>query len=215
MIKLQNISFSYKENLSLLNSVNYNFEKGVYFILGNNGIGKSTLLKIIMGILTPNEGKVLLNNKDVTCIKRGELARSMGYLSSDIDYQLFANCVYDEIFFPLQYILKDKEKAEKQTEIALENFRLIHLLDKPPLRLSEGEKKRLLLACISSLQVNTLILDEPSASLDEFNRKFLANYLNQIRKDKLIIIATHDKEFIDAVEGKILKMTNEGNIYEN
>jgi len=211
MISLNSVSFSYLS--PVLVDINYNFDKGVFFITGKNGVGKSTLLKIIMGLIKPLCGDVFIEHENLKHKTLGETGRLIGYLSSEVTYQLFASCVYDEIFFPLEFIGKTKEQAENLTIQALKTYRLVDILDRSPLKLSCGEKKRLLLACISTIDPPYLVFDEPTASLDKQNRDFLMDYIKEQSLNKTIIIATHDYDLIEKVKGKVLEI-DKGKLYE-
>ena len=156
MIKLNNISFSYNNSHQIFSDMSFEFKEGIYYITGKNGSGKTTLLKLIMGLLKPSKGEIIINNQNNTKLKRGEIGKLIGYMSSEVKYQLFANCVYDEIFFPLEYIY-GKERAEAITVKTLKKFNLIDLLDREPLRLSDGEKKRVLLSCITTLDRKSVV----------------------------------------------------------
>lgn len=214
-INVENLSFSYEKNNKILNNINFNAkENEAIGIIGANGVGKSTLLKLLVGLDLNYEGKInigktILNKKNLNKIRE-----NIGYVFQDSDNQLFMSNVYDDIAFgPRNYGLLEEE-VKSRVENALSMVHIEGLKNKKTYKLSGGEKKLVAIATIFSMKPNIILMDEPSIALDPRNRRNLINILNEFKQLK--IIASHDLDMIlDTcnrtiliADGKIIKDGN-------
>lgn len=214
-INVENLSFSYEKNNKILNNINFNAkENEAIGIIGANGVGKSTLLKLLVGLDLNYEGKInigktILNKKNLNKIRE-----NIGYVFQDSDNQLFMSNVYDDIAFgPRNYGLLEEE-VKSRVENALSMVHIEGLKNKKTYKLSGGEKKLVAIATIFSMKPNIILMDEPSIALDPRNRRNLINILNEFKQLK--IIASHDLDMIlDTcnrtiliADGKIIKDCN-------
>lgn len=203
VFSLENISFSYPQGEPLLNGLTLDIRAGERVsVLGANGCGKSTLLKILAGLLLPQSGIFTAFGNP---IKPGSLNgkaaaayhRRVGYIFQDSEVQLFCSTVYDELSFGLLQLGLPGETVKNRVLELSSQLGLDKLLDKPPFRLSGGEKKKVAVACVLIMNPEVLILDEPTNSLDPRSQAWLLHLLGALGKaGKTLIFATHNLELV-------------------
>ncbi|NCA67355.1 MAG: ABC transporter ATP-binding protein [Clostridia bacterium] len=214
IIQIVDLCFSYNKSKKILENVTYIFESGKAYILsGANGSGKTTLTRLIMGLLKPNMGSVSIDNEPLINPSKLRLADKIGYLFQNTDMQLFANTVYEELAFPYQITGAYNNDIENKIDITLKEFGLDGLYDRFPLLLSGGEKQRLALATIFIRDVQFLILDEPSSSIDQEGKIFLAELINRfVEQGGGVIVISHDEELKDMINNPVHISLNEGRL---
>lgn len=206
MIVVENLTFKYKDRIALDNiSVNIN-EKESVAIIGPNGSGKSTFLKILNGIVFPNRGKYLFNGEEITEKKLNDTRFSklfhkrIGFVFQNPDAQLFCSTVFEEVAFgPMQMGFSEKE-VNKRVNDCLNILNIEKIKHEHPYNLSVGEKKRVAIASVLSMNPEVLTLDEPMSGVDPKGKKFLKELLIKLNEaGKTIICATHDFEYVQGV----------------
>lgn len=214
-IEIKNLSFRYsKKSPNVLENLSYIFEGGnIYFLEGKNGVGKTTLGKIIMGLLKPTSGYISFDGEDSSKIKPADRAKKIGYMFQNPALQLFAPTVFDELAFPFEIMGTMDEHIMDNIQEALKKFNLYEAKDRSPLTMSYGEMQRLALAGISLRNVDFLILDEPSSALDEEGRNFLISYLEDFsRNGGGVILFSHDEDTLSKINGVIEIVLDNGSI---
>jgi cobalt/nickel transport system ATP-binding protein len=217
IIRVDDVSYSYYEKIPALSCVNIGLSEGEKFaVIGSNGSGKSTLLKVMNGLLYPPRGKVYFRGEEVTeeSLKNRAFLRllrsSVGYVFQDSDVHLFCPSVLDELMFgPLQLGLSDDE-AHERTKGVLEMLEISHLQDRPSYMLSGGEKKRVAIGSILTMNPGVLLLDEPMSGLDPKTRSFLIEmmiFLNEA--GKTLVIATHDLSLISELQCRVAVLSED------
>ena len=179
-------------------------------ILGANGCGKSTLLKLLDGLYFPSQGEVFAFGQKLSEAAFMEEAfhfafrRRVGLLFQDSDVQLFSPSVWDEVAFaPLQMGLKREEVIER-VEGALKTLRIESLRERAPHRLSGGEKKRVALASLLSLDPQVWLMDEPTAGLDPRSAAWLDDFIyDQGEHGRTTVIATHDLALVESIAERV------------
>jgi cobalt/nickel transport system ATP-binding protein len=168
-------------------------------IVGANGSGKSTLLKMLDGLVFPTGGALRAFGAPLTedaledpAFRRDFRAR-VGFVFQEADVQLFCSDAYDELAFgPLQLGLARGE-VERRVREAARQLRIEQVLDRPPYTLSGGEKKRVAIASVLTMQPHVLLLDEPTNALDPRSQVWLLDVLEQWRSEgRTVVMATHD-----------------------
>lgn len=219
MIKLENVCYSYN-GLVALRYVNLEINKGDTIVLqGSNGCGKSTLLKLLNGLIFAEEGEYYFDGELITPSKMKDsrfsksFHKRIGFVFQNPDVQLFCNNVYDEISFgPLQMELS-YEEIEKRVSDLLTLLNIEHLKDRAPYHLSGGEKKRVALASVLSMNPEVLVLDEPLAGLDKSTQDWLIDFLQELQSaGKTLIISTHDDSLAHLLGDRIVYMNEDHTI---
>ena len=194
-IECRNISFSYENGTEVLKNISFRaIAKEAVGIIGANGVGKSTLLRILVGLELNFAGEVSVDQTPVNKKNLAEIRSKIGYLFQDSDNQLFTQTVYNDVAFgPRNYGLKEDE-VDKRVQSALNTMGITHLKDKQIYKMSGGEKKLASIATILAMEPEIILLDEPSIALDPKNRRTLIQTLNNL--DYIKIIASHDLDMI-------------------
>ena len=218
IISVSDLSFGYDSKRKVLENINFQLKKGESVgLVGANGVGKSTILRILVGLNTGFQGDVMVNNIPLEKKNLKTIRKNIGYVFQDADSQLFMSTVFDDVAFaPRNYGMSEAEVNEKTME-ALKVEHIEQLKDKQIYKLSGGEKKLASIATILSTEPDVILMDEPSVALDPKNRRNLINILNRLNQAK--IIASHDLNMImDTCERTILlsdgKIIKDGNTKE-
>lgn len=194
IIQLKNVWFRYeKGHHDVLKGISISVPKGSWYcVLGGNGSGKSTMLKVICGILKQQKGKVFIDG-----IQIGKKVYEKIAMLPQNPQAIFTEItVEEELFESMAFIeMKDSEKISK-VEQMLEQMKIVHLRKANPYDLSGGEQQRLALGKILLLEPTILLLDEPTKSLDPFFKRSLAKILKDLQNDGMtIFMVSHDVEF--------------------
>ena len=192
-MELDRISFSYK-NEKIISELSYSFNSGnVYGIIGDNGVGKSTLFKIMSGLLKEQKGNLSINGE---IIKKAKRKRRIYYLSNNPDSNLFEASLEDELRL-------NDSKAD--IDLILHQFHLEEAKDLHPQILSGGQKQRLTIAAAELLERDVYLFDEPTSGLDGHNMQIISERMKGLQeKQKIILIISHDYEFLMTSCNKIL-----------
>lgn len=199
MIKLENVTFRYpKAGENIVDGLNMEFMPGAITALtGKNGCGKTTVTKLIVGILRPLMGRVSIDGIDTAKLDLFDIGRMVGYVFQDPSRQLFCDSVINEVKYGLLNMGLSQQQAQKLAMDQLEIFHIAHLAQKYPGKLSQGEKQRTALACALSMNTGYVVLDEPTTGLDMRSRRELGEMLVKIRNSgKGVVIVSHEEEFI-------------------
>jgi energy-coupling factor transport system ATP-binding protein len=208
-IILENVSFSYSRKTPLetlaLRDINLRIEKGEFVgILGEKGAGKSTLTKLLNGLLKPETGTVRVDGLDPSL---REAKRRIGMVFQQAADQLFCKSVYEEIAFGPQNFGYSKKETEERVYEAIEAVSLDHsILSRDPFSLSGGEMQRVALASALALRPDYLILDEPITGLDPVGKKEILDVLKKVKGlGTAVITVTHNlKGFFPLLEKIVL-----------
>ncbi len=197
---LRTVSHSYRSGGAALSGIELTVEPGQHVaVVGANGSGKSTLLKMLDGLVFPTAGEVLAFGTPLTeealeaPAFRRDFRSRVGFVFQDADVQLFCASVLDELAFgPLQLGLPEDEVRRRVDEVA-GHLRIEKLLDRPPYSLSGGEKKRVAIASVITMEPHVLLLDEPTNALDPRSQVWLLDVLEDWRREgRTVVMATHD-----------------------
>jgi cobalt transport protein ATP-binding subunit len=210
IVSVEDVKFSYPAGVSALKGVSLEIRKGEKVaILGPNGSGKSTLILLIAGLLNPTKGKIKVFGQPTTSKDFPKLRSRIGLVFQDPDDQLFTPTVREDVEYgPKNLGLPAKVISERCDHI-LEDIDISHLKDRPPHRLSFGEKKKVSLATALILRPELLILDEPTANLDLLSRRALIDLLNELNAEgTTIVISTHDVEALPELADRVIVVSH-------
>jgi cobalt/nickel transport system ATP-binding protein len=194
-VEVKDLEYSYPGGVEALRGISFTITHGESVgIVGANGAGKSTLLLHLIGALVPTKGLVRVGDYPLTKDTLAHIRKSVGMIFQNPDDQLFMPTVYDDVAFgPLNMGLPPEEVDIKVIQ-ALETVGALHLKDRPPYKLSGGEKRAVTIASVLSMSPNILVMDEPSDALDPLARRRLINLLATFEHTK--IIASHDLDLV-------------------
>jgi cobalt/nickel transport system ATP-binding protein len=200
MLELRGVSYAYDDRFVALDDLSLTIERGERVaLLGANGCGKSTLLKVLDGLLFPSTGSYRAFDIDITesALDDDQVNRAfrgrVGFVFQNSDAQVFSPCVRDEIAFgPLSLGLAAAEVRERVDDV-LAMLGIEELADRPPYLLSGGDKKRVAIASVLSMNPEVLLFDEPTAALDPRTQSWLLDLLAALTgAGKTIVVASHD-----------------------
>lgn len=204
VLEVENLNYVYIDGYKALSNISFQVERGSkVFFHGSNGAGKTTLFQCLNGLLKVTDGVIKLYGDVIK--KEKERMKSIGMVFQNPNDQIIAGSVFDEIAFgPLNMGLSDEEVIYR-TKQAMKVMDIEDLCDKPPHFLSYGQKKRVAIASILSMNQKIIILDEPTAGLDVKQAEELISILNNLSKEGItLLISTHDIEFSFKCANKIV-----------
>ncbi|MCG8341321.1 MAG: energy-coupling factor ABC transporter ATP-binding protein [Chlorobiales bacterium] len=198
-ITVNNLNFSYPGNVKVFHSLNLSIGNGDRAgITGANGAGKSTLFLLLMGLLEPRSGSISLWGKKIVSAKEFREARlKTGFLFQDPDDQLFLPTVEEDIAFALLNRGVSRANAVIKVDRLCKTFHIEHLKKRVPFHLSWGQKRLVSLAGALVTEPELLLLDEPTAGVDDEVIDIILDYLKDFRGTMLI--SSHDKTFLDSL----------------
>ena len=219
IINLSHINYNYEE-VSALNDISLEIYAGeLIFFTGPNGCGKSTLFKLLNGLIFPTKGEYYFDNKkiDKNTLQDNMFAKNfnkrIGYIFQNPDVQLFNATVYDEIAFGPRQMNLNEEIIHQRINELLIYLNIQHLQDRPPYHLSGGEQKKVALAAILALNPDVLMIDEPLNGLDNKTRQWFKEFLMDfIKANKTILISTHEQELLSLPHSRIIKFNDKHTI---
>ncbi len=193
-LDIQGLHFSYPDGRKALRGVSLFINPGEKTALvGPNGSGKSTLLLHLNGILR-GEGGIRVCGKELTDDSLRQIRALVGLVFQDPDDQLFSQSVYEDVAFGPLYMGLPKEGLAQKVRQALEDVGMAGSEERVPHHLSEGEKKRVAIATVLSMDPEVLVLDEPTAGLDPRGRRELIQLLRGL--PQTMLVATHDMRMV-------------------
>ena len=195
VLSLKDVSFSYRPGREVLKGVSLSVERGEQVaLIGANGVGKSTLLKLFVGLLEPQSGSVEVCGMSVERKNLAAVRRTAGYVFQDAESQLFLANVWEDVAFGPRNEGLAEDEVRKRTADALESVGISSLAQEHVYRLSGGQKRLASIATVLALRPDVLLLDEPTLALDPRNRCMVIRALGDLPCAKLI--ATHDLDFV-------------------
>lgn len=212
-IEIKNLYFHYKIQEEVLSGISLDFDSSSTAIIGQNGAGKTTFVKLLKGLLKPTEGEIIINGIDTKATTVAELAKHIGLVFQNPNDQIFKNKVIDEIMFGPLKIGKNLSEAEKISMKALETVGLQDMKNENPYDLSLAERKLISIASILAMDTDIIIFDEPTIAQDYAGKEKIKGIIKELSaKGKLVIAILHDMDFVAETfertlvfaEGKVL-----------
>ena len=194
MIEFQHVSFAYEKDRPVLRDLSFRINRGeAVGLIGANGAGKSTVMKLLLGLLQ-GEGKIFVDGTEVRRETLGEIRKKLGFVLQNSDNQMFMPTVYEDmIFAPLNYMLS-REEADARVDAVLARLHLEYLKHRYNHKISGGEKRMAAIATILAMEPETILMDEPTSALDPYNRRIVINTIRELEQTKLI--TSHDLDMI-------------------
>lgn len=205
IVQARALSYAYPDGQQALKNLNFSIHHGESVgVIGSNGAGKSTLLLHLNGVLKPTAGEVRIGDFPVCKATLAQVRRSVGLVFQEPDDQLFMPTVYDDVAFGPINMGLPADEVSAQVAQALATVGAGHLAQRPPYRLSGGEKRSVAIAAVLAMSPSILVMDEPSAGLDPAARRRLINLLKGFNHTR--IIATHDLDLVLDLCSRVLVM---------
>lgn len=197
IIDVQHLSFGYDEDTLTIDDISFSIEKGSYTtILGHNGSGKSTIAKLLMGLLEKKSGEIVIGRIPLTEETLNQVRSQIGIVFQNPDNQFIGATVRDDIAFGLENNCVDPALMDDIINEYAKKVNMYEFLDHEPTKLSGGQKQRVAIAGILAMSPSIIILDEATSMLDPKGRNEINALVHQLNKDKnmTIVSITHDIE---------------------
>ena len=199
LLCIDQLTYSYDGEVNALDAVSFTVNKGEFVsILGKNGSGKSTITKLVMGVLKPDQGSILLNGQDLSELSIYQRSQKVGVVLQNPNHMISHHMIYDEVAFGLVNSGLSEKDIEEKVLNALNLCGLSRFRHWPIDALSYGQKKRVTIASILVLEPELLILDEPTAGQDYKNYTSMLDFIHQLNQQLglTVIIISHDMHLV-------------------
>lgn len=211
LIELRNVVFSYAGH-TVVDGVSLQVNRGeLVALLGPNGCGKTTIMRLINGLEVPSAGTYLFDGETVDAayladpVRSQRFHRRVGFVFQNADAQLFCATVGEEVAFGPAQMGLPADELERRVRDAMELFQVADLVDASPYQLSGGQKKRVALAAIVSMNPDILVLDEPTNGLDEDSCDIVVGFLlAYVAAGKTVLMSTHHQDLVRRLEARAI-----------
>jgi energy-coupling factor transporter ATP-binding protein EcfA2 len=198
-VEVNNVTYTYPGTISpAISNITFSIPKGQFVgIIGQNGGGKTTIMKCLVGLIKPPQGEIRLDGKPLTVQKVGDIATQIGLILQNPDTQLFCMSVEEEIRFGLENLRLDPAEIDRRTEEALRITGLEPFRNLYPFKLSLGDRRKVAVASIVAMRPQVLIFDEPLTGQDYKGRYELVNLAAELHQaGHTVIMISHDMELV-------------------
>ncbi|HFQ5065322.1 TPA: ABC transporter ATP-binding protein [Vibrio vulnificus] len=199
LLDVRNLTYSYDGEKNALEGVSFNVQRGEFVsILGKNGSGKSTITKLIMGVIEPDDGTMHLNGQDLSELTIFERSQKVGVVMQNPNHMISHHMIFDEVAFGLRNRGWDEQQVNDKVLEVLELCGLSKYRHWPIEALSYGQKKRVTIASILALEPELLILDEPTAGQDYRNYTSMLSFIEKLNRELgiTVVIISHDMHLV-------------------
>ena len=196
-IHVENLTFSYDKEKNAVENVSFSIKEGSYTtIIGHNGSGKSTIAKLLIGLLEKDHGNIFVDGEELTYESLFHIRNKVGIVFQNPDNQFIGATVADDIAFGLENHQVPTEKMQSIIEQYAKKVKMTRYLQSEPTRLSGGQKQRVAIAGVLAMQPSIIIFDESTSMLDPQGKAEINELIQQIHKDSKITMVsiTHDIE---------------------
>ncbi|CAE6931032.1 ATPase component [Vibrio sp. B1REV9] len=199
LLAVRNLTYSYDGEKNALEDVSFDVKRGEFVsILGKNGSGKSTITKLVMGVVEPDNGTMMLNGQDLSELTIFERSQKVGVVMQNPNHMISHHMIFDEIAFGLRNRDVDEQQVQRKVLEVLELCGLSKYRHWPIEALSYGQKKRVTIASILALEPELLILDEPTAGQDYRNYTSMLSFIERLNRELgiTVMIISHDMHLV-------------------
>ncbi|MFW5999363.1 MAG: energy-coupling factor ABC transporter ATP-binding protein [Halanaerobiaceae bacterium] len=211
-ILVNDLFFHYQEETPVLIDVNLELDRGTVAIIGQNGAGKTTFVKLLKGLLKPVQGEIFINGNNIKEKSAASLAGEIGLVFQNPSDQIFKNNVLAEVMFGPINLGFNEDEAEERARKAISRVNLEEVTGENPYDLSLAERKLITIASILAMDPEIIIFDEPTIGQDYKNIELIKRIIREEeKKDKLIITINHDMDFVAEVFNRVI-VFNQGQI---
>ncbi len=210
-VVFKEVSFSYSNGFAL-RDISFTIRSGeLALIMGPNGSGKTTVLKLMAGMLKPLRGDIYLCGVNIRQVKLSEVAKHVGYVPQNPWMAFFNNTVFNEIAYVARNIGLSREEYEARVLEVSTWLNIAHLLQRSPYSLSEGEARRVAIAAAIVHDPSVVLLDEPIAGLDYLNKIDYVNVVRRVvlRRGRTVVMSSHDVDLLTMFpDAKVILLNN-------
>lgn len=204
-ITVENLHFHYTPGVPVLRGISLSIHPGTVAIIGQNGAGKSTFVRLLNGLLKPVEGYVQVDGVDTRSVSVATMARSVGLVFQNPGDQLFKSRVLDEVMFGPLNLKWPVEKARERAVAALKQVGLEGVEEKNPYDLGLAERKLVTVAGILAMDTPVVVLDEPTIAQDRDGVRRLGQVVTSLKEQgRTVITITHDMDFVARYFDRVL-----------
>ncbi|CAE6941078.1 ATPase component [Vibrio sp. B1FIG11] len=199
LLAVRNLTYSYDGEKNALEDVSFDVKRGEFVsVLGKNGSGKSTITKLVMGVIEPDQGSMILNGQDLNELTIFERSQKVGVVMQNPNHMISHHMIFDEVAFGLRNRGVEEKQIEAKVLEVLELCGLSKYRHWPIEALSYGQKKRVTIASILALEPELLILDEPTAGQDYRNYTSMLSFIEELNRELgiTVMIISHDMHLV-------------------
>ncbi|WP_061034440.1 MULTISPECIES: ABC transporter ATP-binding protein [Vibrio] len=199
LLEVRDLTYSYDGEKNALEGVSFDVKRGEFLsVLGKNGSGKSTITKLVMGVIEPDQGSMILNGQDINELTIFERSQKVGVVMQNPNHMISHHMIFDEVAFGLRNRGVEEKQVETKVLEVLELCGLSKYRHWPIEALSYGQKKRVTIASILALEPELLILDEPTAGQDYRNYTSMLSFIEKLNRELgiTVMIISHDMHLV-------------------
>jgi energy-coupling factor transport system ATP-binding protein len=209
-VEFDKVSYTYPSGVRALKDVSFTVEKGeIVVLMGENGSGKTTILKHLNGLLKPTQGRLYVEGVDTSNCTVAQLSTKVGLVFQNAENMFFESTVWDEVAFALRNFGFSEDVVRRRVEWALKFFDLDGYASQSPFTLSGGEKKRLAFAIVLAWSPPIIALDEPTIGQDSLQKEKMLHMVRLLNaQGHTILMASHDVEFVADLRPRIILISS-------
>lgn len=196
-IEVKNLKYRYSEENLTIDDISFSIEKGSYTtIIGHNGSGKSTIAKLLLGLLEKEAGEILIDGIELNYENLNQIRNKIGIVFQNPDNQFIGSTVRDDIAFGLENHCVDREKMDSIIENFAKKVNMTDFLESEPTKLSGGQKQRVAIASVLAMDLKIIVFDEATSMLDPTGKREINRLIKELHQENeiTIISITHDIE---------------------
>jgi len=208
IIRTEQLVHTYPTGVTALKGIDLSIYKNDKMsIIGQNGSGKTTIVRHFNGLLRPTSGKVYLNGEDTAKQSVGQMSRKVGYVFQNPNHQIFCTTVRDELETAPKNFNFSSEEIRRSVDEIVELMNLKDILDLHPMTLDYTTKKIVTIASVLTFHPEVLIMDEPTGGLDEVGRRMLTKIINMMHENgHTVVMISHDMDYVAENSDRVVVM---------